>query len=47
MSEPPAKPKSLLDQVRSWSLRTWVVILIVESIVFLALMVVMVWVVFR
>ncbi len=36
MNEPPAKPKSFLDRMRSWSLRTWVVILVVESFVFLA-----------
>jgi uncharacterized membrane protein len=49
MNEPPAKPerKSLLDRLRSLPLRTWVVILIAESVVFLVLIVLLVWVVFR
>lgn len=47
MNEPPAKPKSFLDRMRSWSLRTWVVILVVESFVFLAFLVLLVWIVFR
>jgi hypothetical protein len=47
MNEPPAKPKSFLDRMRSWSLKTWVVILVVESVVFLLFLVLLVWIVFR
>jgi hypothetical protein len=47
MNERPAKPKSLFDRVRSLPLRAWVVILVAESVVFIVLMVLLVWVVFR
>ena len=47
MNEPPAKPKSFLDRMRSWSLRTWEVILVAESIVFLLFLVLLIWLVFR
>ena len=47
MNEPPAKRKSFLDRLRSMPLRTWVFILIVESVVFLILIVLLVWIVFR
>ena len=47
MNEPPAKPKSLFDRLRSLPLKAWVVILVAESVVFLVLIVVLVLVVFR
>lgn len=47
MSEPPGKSKSILERLRSLPLRTWVVILIAESVVFLILIVLLVWIVFR
>jgi hypothetical protein len=47
MNEPPAKPKSFFDRLRSLPLRAWVVLLVAESVVFLVLMVVLVLVVFR
>ena len=47
MNEPPAKPKSLFDRLRSLPLRAWVVILVAESVAFLVLIVVLVLVVFR
>lgn len=47
MSEPPAKPKSLFDRLRSLPLKAWVVVLVAESVVFLILVVVLVLVVFR
>lgn len=47
MNEPPAKPKSLFDRLRSLSIRTLVVILVAESVVFLILIVLLVWIVFR
>lgn len=47
MNEPPAKPKSLFDRLRSLSLRTLVVILVAESVVFLILIALLVWIVFR
>lgn len=47
MKEPPAKPKSLFDRLRSMPLRTAVIILVAESVVFIVLIVLLVWVVFR
>jgi hypothetical protein len=47
MNEPPAKPKSLFDRLRSLPLKAWVVILVAESVVSLILIVVLVLVVFR
>ena len=47
MNEPPAKPKSFFDRVRSLPLRAWVAILVAESVVFIVLIVLLVWVVFR
>jgi hypothetical protein len=47
MNEPPAKPKSLFDRLRSLSIRTLVVILVAESVVFLILIGLLVWIVFR
>jgi hypothetical protein len=47
MNEPPAKRKSLLDRVRSLPLKAWVAILVAESIVFILLIVLLVWIVFR
>ena len=47
MNEPPAKPKSLFDRLRSLSIRTLVVILVAESVVFLILIALLVWIVFR
>ena len=47
MNEPPAKRQSFFDRLRSMSLRTWVVILVVESVVFLLFLVLLIWVVFR
>ena len=47
MNEPPAKRKPFLDRVRSMPLRTLVFILIAESVVFIALVVLLVWLVFR
>lgn len=47
MNEPPAKPKSLFDRLRSLPLKAWVVILIAESVVFILLIMLLVWIVFR
>jgi len=47
MNEPPAKPKSFFDRLRSLPLKAWIVILVGESVVFLVLIVVLVLVVFR
>ncbi len=47
MNEPPGKPKSLFDRVRSLPLKAWVAILVAESVVFIILIVLLVWVVFR
>ena len=47
MNEPPAKPKSFFERVRSLPLKAWVAILVAESVVFIILIVVLVWVVFR
>ena len=47
MSEPPAKRKPLLGRLRSLPLRTWVFILIAESVVFIMLVALLVWIVFR
>ncbi len=47
MNEPPAKPKSLFDRLRALPLKAWVVILVAESVVFLILIVLLVWIVFR
>ena len=47
MNEPPAKPKSFFERVRSMPLKAWVAILVAESVVFIILIVLLVWVVFR
>ena len=47
MNEPPAKPKSFFERVRSLPLKAWVAILVAESIVFILLIVLLVWIVFR
>jgi hypothetical protein len=47
MNEPPAKPKSFFDRVRSLPLKAWVAILVAESLIFLVLIVVLVLIVFR
>ena len=47
MNEPPAKPKSFFERVRSMPLKAWVAILVAESVVFVILIVLLVWVVFR
>ncbi|HWR71347.1 MAG TPA: hypothetical protein VN415_09840 [Dehalococcoidia bacterium] len=47
MNEPPAKPKSFFERVRSLPLKAWVAILVAESVVFIILIVLLVWVVFR
>lgn len=47
MSEPPAKRKSFFSRLQSLPLRTWVFILIAESIFFILLVVLLVWLVFR
>ena len=47
MNEPPAKPKSLFDRLRLLPLKAWVVILIAESVVFILLIMLLVWIVFR
>jgi hypothetical protein len=47
MNEPPAKPKSFFDRVRSLPLKAWVIILVAESLIFLVLIVVLVLIVFR
>jgi hypothetical protein len=47
MNEPPVKRKSFFGRLRSMSLRTWVAILIAESFVFVLLIVLLVWLVFR
>ena len=47
MNEPPAKPKSFFDRLRSLPLKAWVAILVAESVVFLGLIGLLVWVIFR
>ena len=47
MNEPPAKPRSFFERVRSLPLKAWVAILVAESVVFIILIVLLVWVVFR
>ena len=47
MNEPPAKPKSFFDRVRSLPLKAWVAILVAESVVVLGLIGLLVWVIFR
>ena len=47
MSEPPAKRKSIMDRMRSWSMKTWAIILVAESLVFVILIALLVWIVFR
>jgi hypothetical protein len=47
MNETPGKPKSLMGRLRSLPVKAWLVILVAESIVFLVLMVVLVFIVFR
>ena len=46
MNEPPVKRTTFLDRIRSLPLKAWVVILVIESLIFLALVVVLVVVVF-
>lgn len=47
MSKPPGKPKSLIERLRSLPLRVWVIILLAESFVFILLVFLLVWIVFR
>lgn len=47
MNEPPGKRQSFFDRLRSLPLRTWVIILVAESVVFTLLIVLLIWVVFR
>lgn len=47
MNEPPAKGRSLFDQIRSMSIRTWVIVLLVETVVLLALLTVLLWVILK
>ena len=47
MSEQPAKRQSLFGRMRSWSLKTWAIILVAESAVFVILIALLVWIVFR
>ncbi|MDM7998862.1 MAG: hypothetical protein QUS33_02375 [Dehalococcoidia bacterium] len=47
MSEPPVKPKSVIQRLRSVPLRVWVIILVAESFVFILLVFLLVWIVFR
>ena len=47
MNEPPAKRRSVLERLRSLPVRMWVLILVAESVVFIILMVLLVWIVFR
>lgn len=47
MNEPPAKRKSFFDRLRSLPLKAWVAILVAESVVFIMLIALLVWLVFR
>jgi hypothetical protein len=47
MNETPGKTKSFWQRLRSLPLKAWVVILVVESFLFLVLMVILVLIVFR
>ena len=47
MNEPPVKRTSFLDRLRSLPLKAWVIVLVIESLIFLALVAVLVVVVFK
>ncbi len=46
MNEPPVK-RTLLDRLRSLPLKAWVIVLVIESLIFLALVAILVVVVFN